>query len=278
MATVTKVIRPGAAKPGPFTICIVANPVLEAPWNSARVTRDPLIGRPAAFEAAATYIDSVLFGLLPGQRENLLAGPAWMPHIQVVSLYDDAVNVTLPNALVAQDGSSDILIARRAAFRPFLAKYAINADVIYAVSGSASHTRASAWFTTDDDTRPGVPFTLDGNQFFHRFYNVIPGTVAIHANANSLTALHEFGHAISSYSNGRILDLYVESPPGLNNKLGRPIPPAFSTYEGTVFPADPARNGLGYPLTWRSYHCELADRACPAVMDNYWLSARGCAT
>jgi hypothetical protein len=96
MAAVMKVIRPGAAKPNPFTICIVANPVLEYPWNSASVIHDPLIGRRAAFEAAATYIDSALFGLLPGQRENLLAGPAWMPHIRVVSLYDDAVSLTLP--------------------------------------------------------------------------------------------------------------------------------------------------------------------------------------
>src|ERR1700722_8457674 len=268
-------MRVGAAKPNPFTICIVANPVIEAPWNAGAVAQDPLIGQLAAFQAAAAYIDSALFGLLPGQQENLLADPALMPFIRVVSLYDDAVPIALQNALVAQDGSSNILVPRRPAFSPFLAQYAINADVAYAVSASVTHTRASAWFTTDDDTQAGVPFTLDGNRFFHRFYNTIPGTVAIHVTANSLTALHEFGHAISSYSNGKILDLYVDSPAALNNIVGRPIPASFCSYQGTAFSSDPIRNGLAYPATWGSYHCELVDPACPAVMDNYWLSSKG---
>jgi hypothetical protein len=275
MAVVSKVMRAGAAKPNPFTICIVANPLIEAPWNAGTVAMDPLIGQLAAFQAAATYIDSALFGLLPGQQESLLADPALMPFIRVVSLYDDAVPNALQNALVAQDGSSNILVPRRTAFSPFLARYALNADVAYAVSASVTHTRASAWFTTDDDTQPGVPFTLDGNQFFHRFYNTIPGTVAIHVTANSLTALHEFGHAISSYSNGKILDLYVDSPTALNNKVGRPIPGSFCSYQGTTFSTDPVRDGLGYPASWQSYHCELVDPACPAVMDNYWLSSKG---
>jgi len=275
MAVVSKIMRAGAAKPNPFTICIVANPVIEAPWNAGTVAKDPLIGQLAAFQAAAAYIDSALFGLLPGQQENLLADPALMPFIRVVSLYDDAVPIALQNALVAQDGGSNILVARRTAFSPFLAQYAINADVAYAVSASVTHTRASAWFTTDDDTQGGVPFTIDGNQFFHRFYNTIPGTVAIHVTANSLTALHEFGHAISSYSNGKILDLYVDSPAALNNNVGRPIPASFCRYQGTVFSTDPVRNGLGYPGSWLSYHCELIDPACPAVMDNYWLCGKG---
>jgi hypothetical protein len=275
MAVVSKVMRAGAAKANPFTVCIVANPVIEAPWNAGSVVKDPLIGQLAAFQAAATYIDSALFGLLPAQQENLLADPALMPFIRVVSLYDDGVPIALPNALVAQDGSSNILVARRTAFSSFLEKYGINADVAYAVSASLTHTRASAWFTTDDDTRPGVPFTLEGNQFFHRFYNEIPGTIAIHATANSLTALHEFGHAISSYSNGKVLDLYVDSTAALNNNLGRPIPGGFCNYQGTGFATDPARNGLGYPASWQSYHCELVDAACPAVMDNYWLSSKG---
>ena len=248
---------------------------LEVPWNSGGVVKDPLIGQLAAFQAAATYIDSALFGLLPGERENLLADPALMPSIRVVSVYDDGLPITLSNALVAQDGSSNILVPRRTAFSPLLANYKINADVAYAVSASTSHTRASAWFTTDDDGQSGVPFTLDGNQFFHRFYNTIPGTVAIPVTATSLTALHEFGHAISSYSNGKILDLYVDSPAALNNNVGRPIPAGFCNYQSTSFSTDSLRDGLGYPATWQSYHCELADPTCPAVMDDYWQSTKG---
>jgi hypothetical protein len=275
MAVIRNVIRPGAAKPNPFTICIVGNPVLEVPWNSGTVIKDPIIGQLVVFQAAATYIDSALFGLLPGQRENLLADPAIMPSIRVVSIYDDGLPTSLTNALVAQDSDSRLLIARRNAFVPFLAKYDLSADVIYAVSASVSHNRASAWYTTDDDSRPGVSFNLDGVQYHHRYYNLIPGTIAIHATASSLTAVHEFGHAISSYSNGRIVDLYADSPPAINNKRGRPIPPLFCNYESSGFSSDLTRDGLGYDSTWQSYHCELIDPTCPAVMDDYWSSAKG---
>jgi hypothetical protein len=276
MAVVTNILRTGATKPNPFTVCIVANPVLEAPWNSGTFVADPIIGQLPTFQAAVAYIDAALFGLLSGQQENVLADPAIMPFVQVVSLYDDGLLTVGSNSLVAQDGASTTLVARRTLFNAFLANYGLKADVIYAVSSSPSHTRASAWFTTDDDTLPGVSFTLNGNQgLVHRFYNVIPGTVAIHATATSLTALHEFGHAISSYTNGKILDLYVDSVAGFNNLLGRPIPPIFCNYNGGNFPSDTSRDGLGYPPTWQSYHCALVDPTCPAVMDNYWLSPKG---
>jgi hypothetical protein len=278
MAVTFREIRAGAAKPNPFTIAIVANPVLEAPWQSGAVMVDPIIGQLAAFQAAAAYIDSSLFGGLPGQREVILAEPSIAPSIRVVSLYDDALPTDLAHALVAQDGSSNTLVARRNVFKAFLGgypAYKIQADVVYAVSASASHTRASAWFTSDDDGQGGVSFTLDGATFVHRFCNLIPGTVAIPVTSTSLTAIHEFGHAISSYTNGMILDLYVDSNPGFNNKQGRPIPAAFSSYGGTAFPSDPARDGLGYPPAWSSYHCGLIDPLTPAVMDNYWLSSVG---
>jgi hypothetical protein len=275
MSVVSNVIRVGAAKPNPFTICIVANPVLEAPWNSGAVMKDPIIGQLAAFQAAVSYIDSSLFGLLPGEQEHLLSDPALMPFIRVVSLYDDGLPTILSNALAAQDGSSDILVPIRTAHAPFLANYGIDADVVYAVSASQTHVRASAWFTTDDDTQGGVPFTLDGNAYVHRYYKAIPGTIAIPVNSTSLTALHEFGHAVSSYTNGSIVDLYVDSSSGFNIRVGRPIPTVFCNYQGTQFDTDPLRDGIGYPAGWQSYHCELVDASCPAVMDNYWLSGKG---
>jgi hypothetical protein len=276
MSIVKTVVRAGAAKANPFTICVVANPALEAPWQSGQFVIDPLIGQLTAFQAAVAYIDAALFGLLAGQREKVLGDPAILPNVRLVSLYDDGLPVNGSNALAAQDGVSDTLVARRTFFKPFLANYGIDADVAYAVSASSSHTRASAWFTTDDDAQSGVPFSLNGNAgFYHRFYNLIPGTVAIHSTASSLTALHEFGHAISSYSNGKILDLYVDSPVGFNNLLGRPIPGGFCNYNGVSFASDPLRDSLNYPAGWQSYHCALVDPSCPAVMDNYWLSPKG---
>jgi hypothetical protein len=273
------VIRPGAVKSKPFTIAIVANPFLEAPWNSGAIVPDPIIGQLAAFQAAATYIDTSLFGGLPGQKETVLMDPAISTQTRVVSLYDDSLAPSIANALAAQDGSSNILIARRSVYKAFLAQYPnfelVDADVVYAVSASPTHTRASAWFTSDDDAQGGIPFTLDGASYSHRFYNLIPGTVALPVVSTSLTALHEFGHAISSYTNGMIVDLYVDSAPGLNNKVGRPIPPTFCNYDGTTFSTDTLRDGIGYPAGWSSFHCELRDPRCPAVMDDYWLSSIG---
>jgi hypothetical protein len=268
---IKKVLSPGdTTKADPFTICIVANPLLEMPWQSGQFMVDPITSNNVAFDACAQYICDVLFGRLPQQREQFLADPTIAPKIQIVSLFVQGLPVLDVNSLVAQDGDSNLLVARRNNFRSFLVSYGLNADVAYAVSASPTHTRASAWFTSDDDGKGGVGFTLDGVALTHRYYSLIPGTVAIHATANSLTAIHEFGHALSSYSNGMVVDLYVDSNPGLNCKTGRPIPPRFAMYDAAALASDPLRDTLGYPGSCISYHCELIDPGFPAVMDNYW--------
>jgi hypothetical protein len=272
---VKKVLRKGAKKPNPFTIVIVANPALEAPWKSGNFVVDPVISNQTAFNACAQYILAALFGTLPNQREALLADPTIALHVRVVSLFVPGLPAQDATSLVAQDSHSNLLVARRFVFVPFLAGYGLQADVAYAVSASESHDRASAWFTSDDDTRPGCPFALDGVTLYHRHFNLIPGTVAIHRTSKSLTALHEFGHALSSYTNGSVVDLYVDSSAGLNNKRGRPIPATFATYSGIAMAADRTRDGLGYPPGWQSYHCELIDPAVPAIMDNYWVAPGG---
>lgn len=264
-------IRPGdTTKTDPFTVVIVSNPALETPWKSGTFVIDPITSMQAAFNAAANQIDSALFGLLPGQRERFIADPTIGPNIRVISIFVSGLPAQHSNSLVGEDGLSSLLVARRAVFMPFLVGIGINvADVVYAVSASETHRRASAWFTSDDDARPGIGFTLDAGMFSHRFFNLVPGTVAIHESTNSLTPLHEFGHALSSYSNGSVVDLYVDSGPGINNKNLRPIPPHFDTYDGSALASDLTRDGLGYPAGWTSYHCELIDPTLPAVMDNY---------
>jgi hypothetical protein len=59
----------------------------------------------------------------------------------------------------------------------------------------------------------------------------------------------------------------------LNCKIGRPIPGAFATYNGSSFNSDGLRDGLGYPASWNSYHCDLVNTAAPALMDNYPAAA-----
>lgn len=273
MPPIIKTIRPGdTTKPDPFSICIIANPALEAPWNSGTFIADPIMANQPAFDACAAYIVTSLFGGLPGQLERLLGDPSIAPKIRVTSLFVAGLPVADQNSLVAQDGVSNLLVARRTGFGPFLARYGQRADVAYAVSQSASHTRASAWFTSDDDAGPGTPFTLDGANYSHRHRSLIPGTIALHSTSNSMTAVHEFGHALSSYTNGSLVDLYADSRPGFNNKWGRPIPANFATYKGVAFSSDAIRDGLGYPGNWQSYHPALISTAFPALMDNYWLA------
>jgi hypothetical protein len=76
MSIVKTTVRAGAAKQNPFTICVIANPVLEASWQSGQFVVDPIIGQLTTFQAAVSYIDDALFGQLAGQREKVLADPA----------------------------------------------------------------------------------------------------------------------------------------------------------------------------------------------------------
>lgn len=265
------VIQPG--KPGsanPFTICIIANPAFEAPQGSGSYQTDPVLADMAAFAACARYIVNNLFGRLPNQGEVLLGDPAIAPNVRVLAFRDPTLSPIAANALIGLDPYSSLLIPDRNAISAFIASRQINADVVYAVSKAPLHTRASAFFTTDDLGRGGVAFSVDADTLTHCYYALVPGTVAIHVSAKELTAIHEFGHAISSYQNGRILDLYADSQPGINNKRGRPIPSSFSNYYGAVVASDPTRDHIGYPAGWQSYHCELSDLANPAIMDNYW--------
>lgn len=268
------VIKDGnTAKPDPFTVCIIANPALEAPWGSGQFLPDQIVGARGAFDSCAAHIVDCLYGSLPGQGEMLLAPPDIRDEVRIVTLFVAGAGADDSNSLVGQDAVSNILVPRRAAFAPFMNRHGIVADIAYAVSSSASHARASAWFTSDDDGRSGVAFQLDGIQLFHRHFCLVPGTIAIHVDERSLTALHEFQHALSSYSNGKIVDLYVDGSLGVNKKRARPIPPAFGTYRATQHASDPMRDGLGYPAGWGTFHCGLHLPSSPAVMDNYFQGA-----
>jgi hypothetical protein len=263
-----RVIRPGETqKRYPFTICIIANPVL---LSAGGYRADAIMGKRSAFDACVAYIDACLFGNLPHQAEKLLAPQDITPKVREVSLYVPGLPVADPNALVSE--SYDLIEPRRTLFAPFMRRYGLEADVAFAVS-LASNDRASAYHTSDDDSRPGTPFLLDGVSYSHRHFNHIPGTVAIHATTHSLVALHEFSHALASYTNGKILDLYVDSQEGVNVKRGRPIPKRFADYNGTILASDPDRDTLGYPAGWASYHCELHAPSYPAVMDNFWQAS-----
>lgn len=271
MAPAIRVIRPGGTTSrNPFTICIAANPALETPWRSGIYIADPVTGDQAAFDASVAYVERVLFGMLPHQAERFLGDPSVGSGVRIVSIFAPDLPLEDANSLVAQDAVSNVLVARRAVVKPFLARYGQPADLVYVISASETHTRASAWPASDDDAGPGEPFTLDGTTLYHRHNTLVPGTVALHTTTTSLAALHELGHALSSYSNGQIADLYVDNDAGVNKKRGRPIPRRFAEYNGVILAADGERDGLGYEPGWRSYHCALNNPRYPAIMDDYW--------
>jgi hypothetical protein len=276
-----RLIQKGAAKPKsvwPYTICILANPWIESPQNSGQFVRDPIVGNEPMFDSKVRYIVDCLTGRLPGQAEKMFQTLAaeW----RVVSIFDPDRSRKKANALVAHD-NTNIVVPVQPRFPELLKKYKLpksgklRADVAFAVTASATHSRCSAWFTRDDESAPGRPFTVDGAAMVHRQQNIHPGTVALHVNARSLVALHEFGHAASSWAS-KITDLYSDLDVGLNKRFGRPIPGAFCVYDNQTIAAAPDRGGgLAYPAGWTSFHSELADPGFPAVMDDYWQAAGG---
>jgi hypothetical protein len=192
-----------------------------------------------------------------------------------------------PNAdaesFVGEDFLSDRIIARRIkAHQHVKSMYGAPVDIIYAVTESPRHTRATAWYSTDDPTNIGQTFSIDGVQMVHCYNALIPGVIAIHRTASALTAPHEFSHALSSYQNGMIIDLYVSNgTAAVNCKVAaQPFPASFGTYAGAPLASDLTRTCIGYPAGWGSFGSERNGLApagpdLPAMMDNYYMACRG---
>jgi hypothetical protein len=259
------------SKPDPFTICFVANPVIEA-LLSGSFRKDPMIDDQSGFDDCVAYAIGNLYGDHPGQGEGLLAPQDIADAVRVTSVFVRDLPPTNANALVAEDDprSSTQVIARRTAARSFLSRFSLDADVVFAVTASTTHDWSTAWPATDDDGRSGVDFELDGVEMTHRFFTIVPGTIALHVTERDITPLHEFQHALGSYSNGQIEDLYLNSGAAVNRKQGRPIPDEYAVYNGVSHASDKVRNGIGYPPNGTAYHCELHFPSAPAVMDDYF--------
>jgi hypothetical protein len=269
MALDIQVIQAGAAKPRPYTIVFVANPVLEAPWQSGSFIVDATPANKAAFDAAVGFAIDCIFGRLPGQAEVFMASPAIGANVRIMSVRETGLPVLAANALAGESNLGQLLAPRRKEIAAYVRAKGIESDVVLVISASLEFTRASAFGTTDDTTRGGTAFTLDGSGNTHWHFPSIPGTVVLHETTRSLTPLHEFGHASSSYQSGFVTDLYVDGSAELNRKVKRPIPAIFGTYATTTHSSDTARAGIGYPASWTSFHCQHLVPALPSAMDNY---------
>jgi hypothetical protein len=276
----TIVWRPGdLASRDPLFILILNNMWLERPLFSGHFVPDlcggPHSGDRTLFTQAARYIVRSLFGELLGQAEKLLADSPYAHKIRVTSMYVSGLASGHATSLVGEADYADILEPRRGSVPSMLQTLGVNPDVVFLVSNSATHCRASAFAAEDDDTRGGVPFNHDGRLLYHRYHHRLPGMAAIHTTSTALTAAHEFGVAFSSYTNGLVTDLYVDGGSAFNRKAGRLTPEVFARYRGVAYRTDQARDSLGYSRDPASYRPERTDPTQPALMDNFFFSTAG---
>lgn len=271
-----------ASKKYPFTICFLSNPVIQRSTGGFAV--DGICLRPDEFDECVKYSYNCLFGKLPGQAETFLGDPEICERVRVLSIFVADVEIHDRYCLVSEFANGYYLFPRRAMYRPFLSRIdnSVYADVIYAISGSSTHKIAAAQFTNDDENSEGVLFKINGQDRYHRFFNTVPGTIAMHYSQRKLGPIHEFSHALSSYENGMIVDLYSDITPFIPDAINKnrsqpPLPRVFSDYVCSTFngvlDTDVGRGGLGYPTDWGSFHCKLHNPNLPAIMDNWEGSA-----
>jgi len=270
-----RVLYSGEPKPRPYTVVFVGNPAIQSEAGDA-FTPDPVLTDRAGYHAVVAYC---LRNILT-EAEDVLRADGTDGRLRIVSVFDPTLGAEEGNSL-AHELAPNLMETRRAGLVSFLARFGEVADMVFVVHGSTTHNRATAWFTTDDNRPDDPTFTYDGQTRRHGRFPRIPGscTIPTSVNTTGMTALHEFGHAASDFTNGMITDLYHDVTGGVpvNKKVrtqaGGPVPGTFATYDGTVFAADPDRDGIGpYPPTWSSYHPELTDATRPNLMDDYWQS------
>jgi hypothetical protein len=269
-----RVLYSGKPKAYPYTIVFVANPAIESQAGGT-FSADPVLTDRAGYHGAvAHFLQNIL-----RETEDLLRAADIDAQMRLVSVFDTSLAVQQENAL-AHELSPDLMETRRNVLTSFMARFHEVADMVFVIYSSTTHTRATAWFTTDDNSQSTVSFTYDGVSRQHGRFPSIPGSSAIPVTVNTagMTVLHEYGHAASDFNNGKVWDLYVDSGTGfLVNKKFRanatdPVPTTFATYNGTTYNSDPNRDTLGYPATWSSYHPQPIDAARPNLMDNFWFA------
>ena len=265
----------GAPKPEHYTIAFVANPGIEAEAGGT-FSADPVLTDRTGYHAALGECLSNFFTV----TEDLLRRAGRDRSMRIVSVFDETRGATAVTSL-AHEVDPNLMETRRNQLKSFLGGYGVTADIVFVLHGSTTHDRATAWFTTDDSSRPGVASTFDGTSRTHGRFPRTPGSaaVAISFDTTGLTPLHEFGHAVSDFDNGMVIDQYVDGTRTgfvVNKKMRAQatdaVPATFATYDGTTYDSDSARDGIGYPSTWRSFHPELIDASRPNLMDNYWLA------
>jgi len=210
----------------PYTIAIIANPVLESA-ASGKFKRDPILDFPRLFQAKTACIiaglatDPVIND--PAAEEKILE------HIRIFTLFNPGlaesengrgsqthhhppVEPPEEHALCRETDYDVVIEAIQRVYekdgqavqeerllnfiKQHLPDYYDHAnnrsliDLVYVVTASKTHTRSSGRYTIDDEKTPGAGFTLDFGQekleLRHDPYAKIPGMVAYSAWDNRL--------------------------------------------------------------------------------------------
>jgi len=271
---VKRVFCSGAPKPYPFTLGIAANGVIDKD-GTIDLYADPILGNRTDYHDIVDYAINNIFNV----NETFLRQNDRDDEIRLFSIFDDSMEVLEENCLCQEDPGTTIMYAVKERVNEFMEQFDETVDQCIAFHGSTTNTRGSASRGIDDDSR-GTPeaFTYDGTEYSHHPFAETPGATAIYVNNSTakMTAIHELGHCCSEGSNGRVRDLYQDNTytTFTVNKKWRadpsdPIPTDFANYNGTTYQSDPVRDGIGYPSTWVTYHCELTDDTVPDLMDDY---------
>ncbi|MFQ5708739.1 MAG: hypothetical protein ACE5HO_14885 [bacterium] len=315
-------VKAGGTKP-PYTIAIIANPVLQSELDNS-LRPDPILGQPKLFQAKVACI-------LGSLASNPMIKEKFLEKMRIITLFDPSLaNQPLDkkNALCKECAFNTIIEPIQRVYEkvgtggtPFVEgqpfEYTVDEerlknflahtphlqaldvpeviDLVFAVTASETHTRSTALFTFDDESRGGPEFTFENlsREFkrHHAPFAEVPGMVAYSAWDNRLkTPLHEFAHAMSSTTNGLIHDEYYDEIP--EEFRGMPIinkqhatasldengngliemnelPDDFARYADAAttpsnIPTDKARNK---PMNWISFVPARHDPQLPCTMD-----------
>lgn len=270
-----RVLHSGPPKVRPYTIVLVANTAIEDEAGGT-FTSDPVLANRVRFYETVRFCLRNMFAV----TEDLLRQGHIDASIRLVTIFDDTAAAIEANSLV-QEVAPNRMEPKGTKTNSFVERHHENADIVFVINGSTTHFQATSQFTTDYAAGPSTGYTFDGTARVHGHLPRIPGicTLSIVLVQNFLTALHEFCHAASDFNNGKVHDLYVDGTARgfLINKKFRAdsadaIPNIFATYEGTDYPSDQNRDGIGYGANWTSFHPALIDATRPNIMDDRGLA------
>ena len=206
----------------PYTIAIVANPVLIK--KDETLDYDPIIQ-----EDKDLFVKVVIRILRSFLNNELTRKPEIFSRLKIITIFDENSEKLDQNALCYESPGTITLAPRKATQDgagihsipyEYIKSFDVDADVIFIISASQTHSQSSARFAVENAALDGEGFEFTFTDDLtdagmqpgtHTYYSDLPGIIALSAWDDRLkTPVHEFAHAMSSIKNGAIVDEYVD--------------------------------------------------------------------